>query len=129
MSDHRVPLYWVGHSFGGYALGPLPNPQKITAAYCYGTGAVWAGWMRKWEAFKVRFMWATVMPLIVRIKGYMAWSMLGMGDDLPLGVYKDWKRWCRYPHYFSDDPQMAGIKKRYANVRTPTMFARALDEL
>ncbi|WNQ02454.1 hypothetical protein ROJ25_06300, partial [Pseudomonas aeruginosa] len=25
----------------------------------------------------------------------MAWSLLGMGDDLPLGVYRDWKRWCR----------------------------------
>ena len=51
------------------------------------------------EALKVRLLWSCVLPAIVAAKGYMAWSVLGMGDDLPLGVYRDWKRWCRYPHY------------------------------
>ncbi len=127
MAD-EMPLYWVGHSFGGHALGLLPNHHKITAAYCYGTGAGWAGWMPRLEALKVRLLWASLLPLIVSWKGYMAWSLLGMGDDLPLGVYKDWKRWCAHPHYFFDDPSMASTTQLYANVRMPCVFSNATDD-
>ena len=128
MDDGRTPLFWVGHSFGGHALGLLPNHHKITAAYCFGTGAGWAGWMPRLEAFKVRLLWSCVLPLIVAYKGYMAWSMLGMGDDLPLGVYKDWRRWCAHPHYFFDDPSMAPVASLYAEVRMPCIFANAVDD-
>lgn len=128
MDNGTAPIYWVGHSFGGHALGLLPNHHKITAAYCFGTGAGWAGWMPRIEAFKVRLLWMCILPLIVRWKGFMAWSVVGMGDDLPLGVYKDWKRWCAHPHYFFDDPSMAGITGRYAQVNVPCLFANALDD-
>lgn len=128
MDDAETGLYWVGHSFGGHALGLLPNHRKIAAAYCFGTGAGWAGWMPRLEAIKVRLLWRCVLPLIVTYKGYMAWSLLGMGDDLPLGVYKDWRRWCVYPHYFFDDPSMAAVADRYAQVRSPCVFANAVDD-
>ena len=128
MDDGITPLYWVGHSFGGHALGLLPNHHRITAAYCFGTGAGWAWWMPRLEAFKVRLLWSCILPLIVAHKGYMAWSLLGMGDDLPKGVYKAWRRWCAYPHYFFDDPAMAAVVDRYARVHTPCMFANAVDD-
>lgn len=128
MNDGRTPLYWAGHSFGGHALGLLPNHHKITAAYCFGTGAGWAGWMPRFEAFKVRLLWSYILPLIVTRKGYMAWSVLGMGDDLPLGVYTDWRRWCAYPHYFFDDPSMSETTRLYSQVRTPCVFANAVDD-
>lgn len=127
--DAEVPLYWVGHSFGGHALGLLPNHQRITAAYCCGTGAGWAGWMPWAEALKVRAVWSCLLPPIVALKGYMAWSLLGMGEDMPLGVYRDWRRWCRNPHYFFDDPEMQAVHVLYAGVRTPCTFANALDDL
>ncbi|WP_036987069.1 alpha/beta fold hydrolase [Zestomonas thermotolerans] len=129
MADGRAPLLWVGHSFGGQAIGLLPNHHKLTAACCLGTGAGWAGWMPWREALKVRLIWSCVLPLIVAWKGYMAWSLLGMGDDLPLGVYRDWRRWCSYPHYFFDDPQMPELACRYAEVRLPCLFANAVDDL
>ena len=37
-------------------------------------------------------MWRVIGPLMTRYKGYLAWSKLGMGEDLPLGVYRQWKR-------------------------------------
>jgi predicted alpha/beta hydrolase len=128
MDSDDVPLFWIGHSFGGHALGLLPNHHKITAAYCFGTGAGWAGWMPWHEALKVRLLWSCVLPLIVSYKGYMAWSMLGMGEDLPLSVYKDWRRWCAHPHYFFDDPTMAAVARLYAQVRMPCIFANAVDD-
>lgn len=128
ISDEDLPIYWVGHSFGGHAIGLLPNHEKLAAAYTFGSGAGWAGWMSRGESLKVKFLWNFVLPVIVKWKGYMAWSLLGMGDDLPLGVYKDWKRWCAYPYYYFEAPEMAHLASLYARVRTPCVFATAVDD-
>lgn len=128
LGQEALPIYWVGHSFGGHAIGLLPNHRRLTAAYSFGSGAGWAGWMSKFEALKVRLLWTCVLPVIVRCKGYMAWSLLGMGDDLPFGVYTDWKRWCAYPHYYFDDPDMQHLVDLYAQVRMPCVFATAIDD-
>ncbi|NER59947.1 alpha/beta fold hydrolase, partial [Pseudomonas sp. MAFF212428] len=129
LAQDDLPLYWVGHSHGGQAIGLLPNHAAISACYSLGCGAGWTGWMPTREALKVRALWGAVLPLIVACKGYMAWSLLGMGSDLPMGVYKDWKRWCAYPHYFFDDPAMAYLAENYASVRMPCLFAASEDDL
>jgi len=128
LSQEALPLYWVGHSFGGHAIGLLPNHPALTACYTLGSGAGWSGWMSRTEAWKIRLMWTFVLPVIVARKGYMAWSMLGMGDDLPLGVYNDWKRWCKFPHYYFDDHQMSHLHALYAEVTTPCVFATSVDD-
>jgi predicted alpha/beta hydrolase len=123
------PLYMVGHSFGGHAFGLLPNHDQVQGFYTFGTGAGWHGWMPKAEQLRVLTMWRLIGPLMTRYKGYLAWSKLGMGEDLPLGVYTQWKRWCGYPRYFFEDPQMPGLAERFAQVSTPIVAANALDDL
>lgn len=128
LRHHELPVFWVGHSFGGHGLGLLPNHHWVKAAYCFATGAGWAGWMSSIEAVKVRLLWNVVLPPLVAWKGYMPWSMFGMGEDLPLGIYRDWKHWCTFPHYFFDDPSMTSVADGFARVRTPCVFANATDD-
>jgi predicted alpha/beta hydrolase len=123
-----VPIFLVGHSFGGHALGLLPNITHLQGAYIFGTGAGWHGWMPYFESLKVRFMWNIVAPIVVKAKGYLGWSILGMGEDLPLGVYRDWKHWCRFPHYFFDDPQMSHAAGLFARCQFDIVAANALDD-
>jgi predicted alpha/beta hydrolase len=123
------PLFMVGHSFGGHAFGLLPNHDQVAGFYTFGTGAGWHGWMPKSEQLRVLAMWRVIGPLMTRYKGYLAWSKLGMGEDLPLGVYRQWKRWCRFPRYFFDDPQMPGLAERFAQVNTPMVALNSLDDL
>lgn len=80
------------------------------------------------EGLTVRFLWSVVLPVLVRSKGYLAWSKLGMGADLPLGVYRDWKRWCARPRYFFDFPDMQAQTAGFAEVRMPLRFVNALDD-
>ena len=124
-----LPTYMVGHSFGGHAFGLLPGHERVAGFFTFGTGAGWHGWMPPFERLRVQLMWHLVAPLIVKRKGYLAWSKLGMGEDLPLGVYQQWKRWCRFPRYFFDDPEQTGMAERFASVRTPMVAANALDDL
>ena len=128
MSEPAVPLFMVGHSFGGHAFGLLPNHDRIARLYTFGTGAGWHGWMPPLEQLRVLAMWRVVGPAIVRWKGYLAWGHLGLGEDLPLGVYRRWRRWCRFPRYFLDDPAMAQFTEGFASVRTPIVAANSLDD-
>jgi predicted alpha/beta hydrolase len=124
-----MPLYVVGHSYGGHAFGLLPNHHKVDALYTFATGAGWDGWMPLAERLRVKLMWNVVGPLIVRLKGYLAWSWLGMGEDLPIDVYRQWKHWCSYPRYFFQDPKMSHLVAGFDSVRSPIMACNALDDL
>lgn len=128
MADDTVPLVMAGHSFGGHALGVLPNHDKVKGFYVFATGAGWHGWMPRLEGLRVRLMWNIVLPAFTRWKGYSPWAMLGMGEDLPLGVYRQWRHWCSFPHYFFDDPEMSHMAAVYAGVKTPIVAANALDD-
>ncbi len=129
LSCEGLPLYLVGHSYGGHALGLLDNHDKISAACFLGTGAGWHGWMPGLERLRVMLMWNVIAPVLVRVKGYLGWSVLGMGEDLPLGVYRQWKRWCSFPQYFFDDPCYPDMKAQFARVKTPIKAVTALDDL
>ncbi|MDN3389612.1 alpha/beta fold hydrolase [Pseudoalteromonas sp. APC 3691] len=129
MVDDTTPMFVVGHSFGGHAFGLLPNHDKVTGFYVFGTGAGWHGYMPLGERLRVLMMWRLVLPLLTWWKGYCPWKMLGMGEDLPVDVFHQWRHWCQYPHYFFDDPSMRGIEKTYAEVQTPIVAANALDDL
>ncbi|WXL26368.1 alpha/beta fold hydrolase [Ectopseudomonas mendocina] len=128
-SHAEHPLYMIGHSFGGHAFGLLPNHQQVKGFYTFGTGAGWHGWMPKSEQIRVLTMWHLIGPILTRVKGYLAWSKLGMGEDLPMGVYTNWKKWCSHPRYFFDDPDMPDIAERFASVTTPIVACNATDDL
>lgn len=127
-ADDSIPLFIVGHSYGGQALGLTPNHDKVTAMYCFGTGAGWSGYMPLKEKFKVQVMWNIIFPPMVALYGYLPWSKLKMGADLPLGVYQQWRKWCKHPTYFFADPELKNIKDQYAQVTTKIFAVSALDD-
>lgn len=129
MAGPQQPLFMLGHSYGGHAFGLLPNHEKVSAFYTFATGAGWHGWMPPLEQVKVWLMWNLIGPLSTRWKGYLPWSLLGMGEDLPLDVYRQWRDWCRHPNYFFDDPQAHPHLTGFDQVRTPILAANALDDL
>ena len=128
MQTDGVPLYVVGHSYGGHALGLLPRPESVDGAWTFATGAGWHGWMPPLERLRVLFMWRVLGPVWTRMAGYLPWSKLGMGEDLPLDVYRQWRDWCRFPRYFFDDPRMQAITERFDDVRFPIVAVNALDD-
>jgi predicted alpha/beta hydrolase len=125
----RGRTWLVGHSLGAHAIGQLPAPNDLQAAYVCGGGAGWHGWMPFPENLKVAFLWNVIGPISTRLLGYMPMSRFGGGEDLPMGVYRDWKYWCRFPHYFFDDPKAKHITDRFADVRIPIAATAATDDL
>lgn len=123
------PIDLLGHSFGGQALGLLPDPSAVRSLYALGSGSGWHGWMPWAERWRVRFLWNVLGPLAVRTSGYLAWSRVGLGEDLPRDVYRQWKQWCRYPEYWFQDPEAADeMSALFARVRVPITAVNAVDD-
>ncbi len=106
----------IGHSFGGQALGLLPDPSRVAAAVTVGSQS---GYWRNWPALGRAWMWPAThigLPLVSRLFGYFPGSRLGFGEDLPAGVATEWARWCRNPAYIVGD---LGVQEAYARFRAP----------
>ncbi len=131
--DHaaaRGPVYLVGHSYGGHAIGLLSRErqQALKAAYVVAGGAGWHGWMPRAERLKVLLLWHVVGPVATTLLGYQPLKALGIGEDLPVSVYRQWKRWCGYPRYFFDDPAAVHLVQGFEAVTLPIAAANALDD-
>jgi predicted alpha/beta hydrolase len=127
----RGRVWLVGHSLGGHAIGQLPQPNLLQAAYVCGVGSGWHGWMPRPERYRAWAMWNLLGPITTRMYGYHPMSKFGMGEDIPMGVYRDWKRWCANPHYFFDDtaPKARAITAKFADVRIPIAAVVSTDDL
>jgi predicted alpha/beta hydrolase len=123
------PLFVVGHSYGGVAFGLVPNIREVDAIYAFGTGAAWHGWMPWPESLRVLALWHIVGPIVTRLVGYLPGSLIGLGSDMPLGVYAGWKRWSGFRRFFFDDPRMVDQARAAAAVRLPVAAANATDDL
>jgi predicted alpha/beta hydrolase len=122
----RGPTAVVGHSFGGHAFGQLSRPNDTLGLFTVATGAAWSGYMPPSERLKVETMWKLLGPVATTVTGFLPGAVWG-GEDLPLGVYRDWKRWSHMPRYFFDDPAM-DAQAKFSRVRVPVHGVTASDD-
>ncbi|RKG29898.1 alpha/beta hydrolase family protein [Acinetobacter tianfuensis] len=128
LTGFTLPIYMTGHSYGGQTLGLTRNHHAVRMMYCFGTGAGWHGYMPFKEKIKVQVIWNIVFPPMAAVSGYLPWSKLNMGADLPVDVYRQWRRWCKNPAYFFADPEQQHLIELYAQVKTPIHAVAALDD-
>lgn len=128
MGERCSPLSMVAHSYGGHAFGLLPNHELVRQFCTFGTGSGWYGWMPWSERLRVLMLWHVVGPVVTRWCGYLPWRRLGMGEDLPLKLYREWKHWCRYPDHLFGDPRMQAVASAFGRIATPILAANSTDD-
>lgn len=96
-----LPFAYVGHSFGGQALGLLENNTEVSRALLVASQAATWKLMTPPENYRVyAFMNFIGVPL-VRMLGYApGWA--GVGEDLPRDVFLQWADWVSSPRYLFD---------------------------
>jgi predicted alpha/beta hydrolase len=106
---HDLPLNYVGHSFGGQALGLLPNNAEISRALLIAAQAGYWKLMASPERYRVYAMLNFVGTPLTRLLGYApGWS--GLGLDLPKGVFLQWVGWVMSKRYLFDDPALKALQ-------------------
>lgn len=119
--------YVVGHSLGGHAFGQLPDANDTLGLCTFGSGAGWHGHMPAPEMVKVWVLWNVLGPVLSTIYGYLPTKMVGIGENLPMGVYKQWRHWCRYPNYWFGDPKV-GFADSFSRVSVPICSVNSIDD-
>ncbi len=94
-------LFVVGHSVGGQLLGLAENNTRVhgLVAVCAQSGdwRLWQGVRR----YLLAGLWYIVVPTLSRSFGYFPGRKLGLGEDLPGGVAREWAAWCRSRGYLA----------------------------
>jgi predicted alpha/beta hydrolase len=99
-----LPLAAVGHSFGGQAIGLLPNNAAISRSLMIAAQAGYWRLFHRPENYRVLAM-LNAGRLVTHAFGYTpGWS--GIGEDLPKGVFLEWTKWVMSPRYFLNDPTL-----------------------
>lgn len=96
-----LPVRIVGHSVGGQILGlAASNAQADRIVTVASQSGYWQLW--PWQTRLVMgTLWHALMPLVPRVVGYVP-GQLGIGEDLPEHVAREWARWGRSPNYLLD---------------------------
>jgi predicted alpha/beta hydrolase len=103
-----LPLAVVGHSFGGQALGLVPNNGEVSRALFVAAQAGYWGLIQSPERYRVYAMLRLVGGPIARAMGYVP-GKLGIGEDLPAGVFLEWTDWVMSRRYFFDDTTLTAL--------------------
>ncbi|WP_412024505.1 serine aminopeptidase domain-containing protein [Burkholderia cepacia] len=116
-----LPLLAVGHSVGGHAIGLSAGTTHLRAAVLVAAHAGSTRLIKQaTERLKVRLILRVLGPLMSALLGYVPGKRLGLGEDLPAGVFREWSRWTALPRYFFDDPTL-GAAERFAKQRLPIL--------
>jgi predicted alpha/beta hydrolase len=104
-----LPFAYVGHSFGGQALGLLPNNSKIERALFVAAQAGYWKLMASPERYRVYALLNFVGRPLTRMLGYMP-GKAGLGMDLPKDAFLQWTGWVMSPRYLFDDTGLDALQ-------------------
>ena len=123
LPGHRVAI--VGHRFGGQMLGLDDAIGDAAGILLVGAQL---GWYGDWPALsrpRLWLVWHALVPALTAMFGYLPGAM-GLGEDLPSGVAREWARWCRTPEYLMAYHE--GARERFARIERPVLLYSFTDD-
>lgn len=119
-------VFLVGHSVAGQVFPKAENAKFISAAYfvCSQTAAhkFWSGWPK----IVVLLFWYLALPLATRFYGYLPKWVLGGGEDLPLNVAREWRKWGIHPEGVLQGDK--NVKEQFNQLHMPIHFVNIEDD-
>ena len=115
----------VGHSIGGQVAGLIENSHlvdgMVTISAQSGHWRLQGGEQKYLACFHVH----VTLPLLAHVLGYMPWSWVAGGEDLPKGAALEWSRWCRDRDYLLGDDTLP--LERFKDFEAPVL-AYSIDD-
>lgn len=123
-----LPRWCIGHSLGGLAMAFQPDAHLYDRVISVAAGELHSSeypWPYK---AKVYALWYLLGPLGCLFRPYFPGKSLGLGNNLPKGVFWQWRKWLLTPGSCTADPELGGIQSPGIS-RPMTLIALEDDEL
>lgn len=116
----------VGHSAGGQVVGLAPSAPSVERMLLIASQSGWQGHWSGWQRVQMSLLWRVAIPPIAELFGYLP-GFLGIGEDVPKGVAREWAWWGRDPRYLLRDGGEAR-RRAYAELRLPILAVSLSDD-
>jgi predicted alpha/beta hydrolase len=117
--------YLLGHSLGGQVAGLNSGVAPINAMITVSSQSGYWRHQGGSEPLKVLFHVSVSFPILCALFGYLPWSKIGRGCDLPKGAALQWASWCRHPKYLFSDATLP--LENYQHFEAP-ILAYSIDD-
>ena len=118
----------VGHSAGGQMMGLLPIHDRLLRVVGVAASTGWFGGMRLAFALRARLGLRFLVPIGTLFKGYAPTAWLGLGENLPAQVARQWGQWCAAGGYATNAVRAGLATDFHAAVRCPLIVLHAEDD-
>ncbi|MEY4561021.1 MAG: hypothetical protein RLZZ618_298 [Pseudomonadota bacterium] len=124
----RAQVVLLGHSVGAQLIGLLPSHHRVARLVGVSASTGWFKGMRLAFRLKARFGLGFLLPLGSRLKGYAPASAVGLGEDLPKGVARQWGEWCAAGGFATNAIRNQPELDFHAKVAAPITILYATDD-
>ena len=112
-----VQLWVIGHSLGGFMLPFQKDLDQIDRVITVASGPAHVTAHPLPYRIYAAAYWYLVGPVATAMAGYMPGKRLRFGNDIPSGVFWQWRRWCTSRGFFAAEigdglpmPDWTGLK-------------------
>jgi predicted alpha/beta hydrolase len=118
----------IGHSAGAQLVGLMPNHGSIRRVLMVAasSGYVW-GLQFPYSIAAYAYL-RFYLPATAWCLGYSPGLAIGMGEDLPAGVARQWSRWCLRPGYVANEFGRGIPRHYYDEFRAPILSLYSRDD-
>jgi len=117
----------LGHSVGGQLIGMSRLTRQADALVMIGSQTpYWKNYAGAWMKTKLWFFWNVTVPLGTRLFGYFPASKLGLFEDLPAEVARQWARWAKSENYIFDE--LPEERVNFVALNQPTLMLSFADD-
>lgn len=118
----------IGHSAGGQMIGLLPNHRHVSRLVGVAASTGWFRGMKPSFRLKARLGLRCLVPLGTLFKGYAPTAAVGLGEDLPAAVARQWGQWCAAGGYATNAVKGRPQLDFHGDIRIPITVFHATDD-
>lgn len=121
-----LPLFGVGHSFGGQVAPLLPSRERLAGLVNIAVGSGSTRHLAPRTRRSAPLLWHVLAPALCPLFGYFPGARIGVVGDVPTGAMMQWRRWCLTPDYLlTGEP---GAREAYATAGYPVLALSFADD-
>lgn len=114
------PRYVLAHSLSGQVIGLNGDELELDALATFSSQSGYWRLQHPNQRYRLLFASRLLFPLLNGTFGYLPWSLLFGGEDVPPRVARTWYRWCRDPDYLLGDDSLDG-RENYRDFTAPIL--------